>query len=272
MSEGYRRLMARALITGCSTGIGRATAIELTKRGYSVVATARRPEALDDLDVAECLRLDVDDDASVAETVAAAGPVDVLVNNAGFEVAGPIERVPIAEVKRMFETNVFGALRMIQAVLPSMREQGGGTIVNLSSVAGRAVGPHASTYSASKWALEALSEGLHIEMGHFGVRAFIIEPGVIETNFASNIRRFGADDAPYDELQKLWDVAMDRLGRESAPGPEVVAATIAEAIESDGSRWRWPVGDDAQLICGARDSMDDATFEAAMRETLQFHW
>jgi NADP-dependent 3-hydroxy acid dehydrogenase YdfG len=264
--------MARALITGCSTGIGRATAVELTKRGHSVVATARKPDTLADLDVADCLALDVDDDSSVASAVAAAGPVEILVNNAGFEVNGPIERVPLDEVKRMFETNVFGALRMIQAVLPAMREQGGGTIVNVSSVAGRAVGPMASAYAASKWALEALSEGLHIEMGHFGVRTFIIEPGVIGTNFESNIRRYGADTAPYDELQQQWDGAMDRLGRQSAPGPEIVAATIAEAIESDGARWRWPVGADAELICGARDSMDDTAFEAAMRETLQFHW
>jgi NADP-dependent 3-hydroxy acid dehydrogenase YdfG len=115
--------MARALITGCSTGIGRATAVELTKRGFDVVATARRPETIEDLDVAERLALDVDDDSSVASCVKLAGAVDVLVNNAGFEVNGPIERVPVDEVKRMFETNVFGALRMIQAVVPSMRER-----------------------------------------------------------------------------------------------------------------------------------------------------
>ena len=204
--------------------------------------------------------------------MAAAGPVDVLVNNAGFEVAGPVERVPIDEVKRMFETNVFGALRMIQAVLPLMREKGGGTIVNVSSVAGRAVGPLASTYSASKWALEALSEGLHVEMRHFNIWTYVIEPGAIDTNFETNIRRYGVDEPPYDELQRQWDEASDRLGRGSVPGPDVVAATIAEAIESDGSKWRWPVGDDAVLICGARDSMDVKTFEATMRETLQFHW
>jgi len=263
--------MVRALITGCSTGIGRATAVELTKRGYEVIATARRPETLDDLDVAERLRLDVDDDGSVAECTAEAGPVDVLVNNAGFEVAGPLERVPIDEVKRMFETNVFGALRMIQAVLPAMREKGGGTIVNVSSVAGRAVAPLGAAYSASKWALEALSEGLHIEMRHFNIWTYIVEPGAIDTNFETNIRRHGVDARPYDELQRQWDEAFDHL-RQTAPGPEVVAATIAEAIESDGTRWRWPVGADAELICGARDSLDDNAFEAAMRETLQFHW
>lgn len=262
----------RALITGCSTGIGRATAVELTKRGYEVVATARRLETLDDLDVDDRLRLDVDDDTSVADCVAAAGPVDVLVNNAGFEVAGPIERVPVDEVKRMFETNVFGALRMIQAVLPSMREKGGGTIVNVSSVTGRAVGPLGATYSASKWALEALSEGLHAEMRHFNIWTYIIEPGAIDTNFETNIRRHGVDFPPYDELQRQWDEAIDRLGRQSSPGPEVVAAAIAEALESDGSKWRWPVGADAELICGARDSLDDSAFEAAMREMLQFHW
>jgi NADP-dependent 3-hydroxy acid dehydrogenase YdfG len=264
--------MVRVLITGCSTGIGRATAVELTKRGYEVVATARRPESIADLDVAERLRLDVDDDASVADCVAEAGPIDVLVNNAGFEVAGPLELVPIGEVKRMFETNVFGALRMIQGVLPSMREKGGGTIVNVSSVAGRAVAPLGSTYSASKWALEALSEGLHIEMRHFNIWTYMVEPGAIDTNFETNIRRYGVDDQPYDELQRQWDEAFDRLGRQTAPGPELVAATVGDAIESDGTKWRWPVGDDAALICGARDSMDDNAFEAAMRETLQFHW
>ena len=123
----------RALVTGCSTGIGRATALELTARGYEVVATARRPGTIADLEVAEKLALDVDSDSSVAEAVAAAGPVDVLVNNAGFGVEGPIESVPIDEVRRMFETNVFGSVRMIQAVLPGMRERARGAIVNVTS-------------------------------------------------------------------------------------------------------------------------------------------
>ena len=113
-----------ALITGCSSGIGRATAVELTKRGYDVVATARRPETLDDLDVARRLALDVDDDASVASVREAVGAVDVLVNNAGFGVEGPVESVPLTEVRRLFETNFFGAARMIQAFVPAMRERG----------------------------------------------------------------------------------------------------------------------------------------------------
>src|SRR5215471_12920486 len=150
--------MARVLITGCSTGFGRATAVELTKRGHEVLATARRPETLEDLDVAEKMRLDVDEDGSVSDTVKAAGRVDALVNNAGFGITGPVEHVPLPELRRMFETNVVGALRMIQAVLPQMRERGSGTIVNVTSLAGLVTPPTGGAYSATKHALEALSE------------------------------------------------------------------------------------------------------------------
>src|ERR1700681_4619640 len=176
----------RALITGCSTGIGRATAIELSARGYDVVATARRGETLDDLKVALALELDVDDERSVASAVRAAGPIDVLVNNAGFGVEGAIEKVPLDEVRRMFETNFFGAARMIQALVPGMRERGGGAVVNVTSTAGIAAPPLGGYYAASKFALEALSEALHLEIGHFGVRVLVIEPGVIETQFGAN--------------------------------------------------------------------------------------
>src|SRR5436190_8027340 len=127
--------MARVLVTGCSTGIGRASAVELTKRGHEVVATARKPESIADLDVAATLALDVDSEESVRAAIEAAGAVDVLVNNAGFEISGPVELMPIDEVKAMFETNFFGTLRMIQGVLPHMREQERGVIVNVSSLA-----------------------------------------------------------------------------------------------------------------------------------------
>ncbi|MGZ4800580.1 MAG: SDR family oxidoreductase [Acidimicrobiia bacterium] len=266
--------MSRALVTGCSTGIGRATAVELTKRGFEVVATARRPETLADLDVTEALALDVDSDASVAAAVQAAGPIDVLVNNAGFGVVGPVEHVPLAEVKRMFETNVFGVIRMIQAVLPQMRERGSGTIVNVTSVAGRVAPPLDGMYAASKFALEGLTEALKLEAGHYGVRVALVEPGNFETTFSDNARRFGVDSAPYDELQRVWDEAMLRLrgGVETAPGPEAVVQTIADIVESDAPAFRHPVGDDAVLVLGARAQMDDATFEATMRETLELDW
>lgn len=128
--------MTRVLITGCSTGIGRATAAALAERGYDVVATARREGSIDDLGVAQRLVLDVDDDASVRAAVEAAGEVDVLVNNAGWGAIGPIETIPLEQVRAMYDTNVFGVVRMLQAVLPGMRERGGGRVVNVSSAAG----------------------------------------------------------------------------------------------------------------------------------------
>ena len=263
--------MARVLITGCSTGIGRATAVECTKRGHEVVATARRPETLDDLDVARRLRLDVDDDTSVGDAVRAAGTIDVLVNNAGWEVSAPVERGPIDVVRAMFETNYFGTLRMVQAVVPQMRARGDGVIVNVSSVAGKVAPPFGAFYASTKFAVEALSEAMHYELTHFGIRTVIVEPGSIETNFSNNVKNLGKD-APYDELNAQWEGAQRRLLSTEAPGGEVVAAVIADAIEDPSSPLRRPVGEDAELVIATRKSMDDATFEATMRETLGITW
>jgi NAD(P)-dependent dehydrogenase (short-subunit alcohol dehydrogenase family) len=263
--------MARVLITGCSTGFGRASAVELKKRGFEVVATARRPEVLDDLDVDARLALDVTDDASVASALAAAGPVDVLVNNAGISVSGPVELVPLDEVRRVFETNFFGAVRMMQAVLPQMRARGSGTIVNVSSVSGKVAAPLSGFYAASKFALEAVSEAMYFEMGHFGIRTVLIEPGYFKTNISDSGIRYGVDDAPYKELAEATDQMTQTLGKGEAPGPEVVAMAIADAIENPGAV-RVPVGTDADMVLGARAAMDDATFEATMRQVLQVEW
>jgi NAD(P)-dependent dehydrogenase (short-subunit alcohol dehydrogenase family) len=265
--------MARVLITGCSTGFGRATAVELTKRGHEVLATARRPETLDDLDVTEKLRLDVDDDASVTEAVSNAGRVDALVNNAGFGITGPIEHVPLQEFRRMFETNVLGAVRMTQAVLPQMRERGSGTIVNVTSLAGLVTPPTGGAYSATKHALEAVSEALHYEVGHFGIRIALVEPGYFETEFQGKEPRFGLDDPPYDELDRQWSVAFEKLrGGETPSGAEPVAQVIADAVEGTEQKLRWPVGADAEMVLAARSTMDDETFEATMRQVLELTW
>jgi short-subunit dehydrogenase len=265
--------MSRILITGCSTGIGRAAATELTKRGHEVIATARRPATLDDLDVAQTLPLDVDDDASVSSAIAAAGSVDALVNNAGFGLTGPVEGTPITEARRIFETNFFGAVRLIQAVLPAMRERGSGTIVNVTSLAGRTAAPLDGFYAATKFALEGMSESLHYEVQHFGVRVRIVEPGFFETGFAGNVTRYALDGPPYDELERQWEAARAKLlGGGDAPGPEAVAVAIADAVEFDGPRLRWPVGADADLVLGARTSMDDETFEQTMRDVLGLEW
>ena len=264
--------MGRVLITGCSTGIGRAAAIELTDRGHDVVATARRLETLDDLDVAAKAALDVDDDDSVAAAVEAAGELDALVNNAGFEVAGPIEKADLGDVRDMFETNVFGLARMVQAIAPGMRERGAGTIVNVSSIAGIAAPPLGGYYAASKYAVEGITEAMHLELRHFGVRSVAIQPGPFATNFRANIRRSGADGPPYDELERQWAGTTDDLAGGTPPGPEAVAVAIADAIEADDPPLRIPVGDAAEMIAAVRAASDDATFEATMRETLGLTW
>jgi NAD(P)-dependent dehydrogenase (short-subunit alcohol dehydrogenase family) len=261
-----------AIVTGCSSGIGRATALELTARGYVVVATARRHESIADLAVARALTLDVDSDESVAAAKDEVGPVDILVNNAGFGIDGPVEEVPLVEVRRAFETNFFGAARMIQAFVPAMRERGSGTIVNVSSVAGIVGGPLAGFYSATKFALEALSESLHLEVGHFGVRVLVVEPGAIATRFGDNLVDLRGP-GPYAELAEKWEKAMAVLGgEEPAPGPELVATKICDALEEEHRPLRLPVGADAEMIATSRQGASYDEFEAAMRGFLQIDW
>ena len=262
-----------AIVTGCSTGIGRATALALTARGYEVVATARRPESIEGLGVARTLALDVDSDESVAAARAAVGPVDVLVNNAGFGIEGPVESVPLDEVRRAFETNFFGATRMIQAFAPAMRERGSGAVVNVTSVAGVVAGPFAGFYAATKFALEALSEALHLEMGHFGVQVLVVEPGSIATEFGTNMIDLRTKEGPYGPLAAQWEGAMSTLsGGAEAPGPELVATAICDALDTRNAPLRLPVGTDAELITSTRQSSDYETFEAAMRQVLQLDW
>ena len=266
--------MARVLITGCSTGIGRAAAVELTKRGFEVIATARRPETLEDLDVAEKRALDVNDDASIAGLRDAVGQVDVLVNNAGIGIHAPVEKGPIDAFRRVMETNVFGVVRMIQAFAPQMRERGSGVIVNVSSIAGRVTAPLGGFYSASKFALEALSEALHLEMGHWNVRVALVEPGGFDTSFGDNRMAFAIDEPPYDELDRIWEKAQAALqgAAGTRPGGDVVAQTIADAVEGKERKLRWPVGDDANLVLSVRTTMNDEDFEATMRQTLGLDW
>jgi NAD(P)-dependent dehydrogenase (short-subunit alcohol dehydrogenase family) len=263
----------RVLITGCSTGIGRAAAEVLAARGHEVVATARRVESLRGLAVAARLALDVDDDASVRAAVAAAGPLDALVNNAGRSSNGPVEKFPAAAAREIMETNFWGVVRMIQAVLPGMRERGrGGAIVNVSSVSGRVGAPLAGFYTASKYALEGLSESLKLEVGHFGIRVALVEPGFFETALRGKSVAHGVDGPPYDELSRVWNGVDGKLLGGARPGPEAVAHAIADAVEGKDERLRIPVGKDAETVLGTRAKLDDAAFEAAMRQVLKLDW
>lgn len=272
------------LITGSNSGIGRAAAELLAGRGYRVLATMRNLDKGRDLAEAAkkngwdltLLPLDVCKDDSVREAFRQAGDVDVLINNAGFEVAGPIEEMAVGDITAQFDTNVYGPLRCINAVLPAMRERGSGVIINVSSVGGRVAAPLTGLYSASKFALEALSESLHYEVGHFGIRVHIVEPGGIETSFGDNRRLVGAaagdESSPYSPLVSEWEHAFTRLQGEGGPSPaSAVADAILEAIEK-GDKLRYPVGADAQMILIARKQLDDEAFESAMRQQLGLTW
>ena len=265
----------RILVTGAGTGIGRATSVELTKRGHEVVATARRLDAIDDLDVAERLVLDVTDEASVAAAVAAAGDLDGVVNNAGISEIGPIEGYPVDVLRRVLDTNVVGPVIVSQAVIAQLRERGSGVIVNVGSVQGRIGIPFGGAYCASKHALEGFSEVLRYEIGHFGTRVHLIEPGYIASGAAYDPDRervsHGDDLTVYDELREQWNGSDDKVAG-VRPGPEVVAAAIADAIEDPATPFRVRVGADAELVLGVRSQMDDETFEATMRATLDLTW
>ncbi|MGI8754820.1 MAG: SDR family oxidoreductase [Acidimicrobiales bacterium] len=265
----------RVLVTGAGTGIGRATCEVLSAHGHVVVATARRPEVLDDLDVALRLALDVTSDESVATCVAEAtaeGPIAVLVNNAGVTQSGPLEGYPMAATQRCFDTNVFGPLRMIQALVPFMRERGSGLVINVTSVQGRVATPLAGIYCGTKHALDAVSEALAFEVGHFGVRVVIIEPGYIAPGM-KGAERHDDHGTPYEELRRQWSGTDATLvGPEGRPGPELVGEAIARAINDPTTPLRVPVGADAEMVLAARRELGDAEFTTAMRDLLGITW
>ena len=264
------------LITGCSSGIGRATAEHLVARGWTVYATARRLESIDDLRERGfgTLPLDVRDEDSMRATVDAVeraeGAVGVLVNNAGYSQSGAVESVPLEDVRRQFETNVFGLLRMCQLVLPGMRGQRFGRIVNVSSMGGRLVFPGGGVYHASKYAVEAVSDAMRFEVRDFGVDVVVVEPGLIRTGFAEAAVHKIADGASDDGVYASFNSAvaastvgayggfLARLGG----GPETVARTIERAITRRRPRTRYPVTPSARLFMAQRRLLPDRAWDA----------
>src|SRR5690242_12756925 len=246
--------MTSVLITGCSTGIGAATAADLAAHGHTVYATARRPETLKALADQGCrtLALDVNSEESMAAAVAAVekeeGPVGVLVNNAGYSQSGAVESIPLDDIRRQFETNVFGLIRMCQLVLPGMRAAGEGRIVNIGSMGGKLTFPGGGVYHATKYSVEALSDALRFEVQGFGVRVVLIEPGLITTEFAKTaVSSVGAtaDDGPYAAFNKAVGERTEGAYRgplaKLGGGPDAVAKVIARAIESRRPKPRYTV-------------------------------
>ena len=261
----------RILITGAARAIGAATAVELAGAGHQVIATARDATLLAGLDVADRLTLDVTDAGSIRAALDRAGPLDAIVNNAAVNGKGPLEAFPIDRLRAMFETNTLGPLALLQGVLPEWRRRGSGVVVNMSSIQGRVASPLDGPYASTKFALEALSETLHHELGHFGIRVVIIEPGYIAPGMKAGHEAPGAD-----EYRALWDqwsgIDAKVTGRGGRPGAEVVAAAVRRAIEDPTTPLRVPVGEDATMVLTARSQLDDASFEAVMRQTLDLTW
>ena len=283
------------LITGCSTGIGRATAERLAGRGMTVYATARRPEDIADLEQRGCrtLALDVCDEESMRAALerveAEAGAVGALVNNAGYSQSGAVETVPVDRLRRQFETNVFGLVRMCQLAAPGMRRQGWGRIVNISSMGGRLVFPGGGAYHATKYAVEALSDAMRFEMKGFGIGVVLIEPGLIRTRFGETAvasveegtaaagpagegpaGEGPAGEGPYDHFNA--EVAKATAGAyEGGPlsklgaGPEAVAKVIERAITARRPRARYLVTASARLMVGQRAISPDGVWDAMMR-------
>ena len=261
----------RVLVTGAARAIGRATVEILAGRGHEVVATARNPVLLQGLPAAQILELDVSEDASVCAAVAAAGDLDAIVNNAGVPGSGPLETYPLESFVRVLEVNTLGPLRMAQAVAPRWRERGSGVLVNVSSVQGKVGTPLEGPYAASKHALEALSESLYFELGHFGIRVVIVEPGYIAPGMKHSDEHPGP--AVYADLHTQWSsTAATLTGPEGRPGPELVGEAVADALEDPATPLRVEVGDDATMVLQLRRTLGDVEFEATMRKALGLTW
>jgi NAD(P)-dependent dehydrogenase (short-subunit alcohol dehydrogenase family) len=265
------------LITGCSTGIGRATAERLAGDGWNVHATARRPESIEDLAERGCKThvLDVTDESSMESAVRAVeedGPIGALVNNAGYSQSGAIETIPMQSVRRQFETNVFGLMRMCQLVLPTMRSAGSGRIVNLSSMGGKLTFPGGGVYHATKHAVEALSDALRFEVAGFGVDVVVIEPGLIITEFGetaagslSEVQEHG----PYSKFNS--DVARVTANAYTGPmarfgaGPEAVAGKIVKALTARRPSTRYTVSASAKAMLGVHRLSTDRMWDRFVR-------
>jgi NAD(P)-dependent dehydrogenase (short-subunit alcohol dehydrogenase family) len=271
------------LVTGCSSGIGRATAERLARSGWTVYATARHVEAVAELEAAGCrlLELDVTDEESmrraVAEVERAEGALGALVNNAGYSLSGAVESVSLDEARRQFETNVFGLACLSRLVLPGMRRQGAGRIVNVSSMGGKLTFPGGGWYHASKHAVEALSDALRFEVQGFGVDVIVVEPGLIRTRFAEaavgTIADLAADPpGPYDTFNVAVAAATagayeNRIARLAGGDADTVARAIERALTVRRPRTRYRVTGSARLFLTLRKLLPDRLWDALVART-----
>jgi len=270
----------KALVTGASSGIGRETAIKLAKEGFQVIAAARRKERLDELakqapniiprpvDLSNPKELE----SFCQELLNLSEPVTVLINNAGFSLRGAVEDVSLSSIKSLFEVNLFALIRVIQACLPGMRRMRKGTIVNLSSIVGKFPFPTSGPYSATKHAVEAISDALRMEVRPFGIRVVAIRPGMIATEFNETANRLTGDllsrtDPDYKPVYQAYGAGMGKLFTNvSIPGPELIANLILEAVLSDFPKAVYAGGPFVKELLGERLRLDDDGFYELMME------
>ena len=260
--------MNTILITGASSGIGKATTKFFQQKGWNVIATMRSPQKeteLTQLDNVLVTRLDVTDTASidtaVAEGIDRFGRIDVLLNNAGYGAYGPLELFPMDKIRRQFDTNVIGLLAVTKAVLPHMRAQKSGTIVNISSIGGQMTFPLGTLYHGTKFAVEGMSESLHYELEPLGVKVKIVEPGMIATDFGGRSFDF-VNDESVEEYQGIVQKLMGAWagGDLQASEPVVVSEVIWNAVTDGTDTLRYRAGEDAVQLLDNRKTLDDATF------------
>ena len=278
--RGISNLEKVALVTGSSSGIGFETSVLLARNGfhtYSTVRNLEKSQALiniakkDGLPL-QVIELDVSSDKSVRDGVSSVldenKRIDVIVNNAGYALVGAFEDLSMDEIKAQFETNFFGVIRVIQAVLPTMRNHRNGKIVNLSSMGGRIAIPLDSAYHGTKFALEGLSESLQYEVEPFGIKIILIEPGAIKSNFFNNLKmasKAQRPDSPYTQMMQKLNAGFSFI-LENAPPPVEVARVIPKAITSEHPELRYPVDDDATALPKAKRTMSDAEFGNLMKK------
>lgn len=268
--------MNTILITGASSGIGKATALRFQSEGWNVIATMRDPAAgadLATLDNVLITQLDVTESASIAMAmdagIARFGRIDTLLNNAGYGAYGPLEAFSIDRIRRQFDTNVIGLLEVTKAVLPHMRANRAGTIVNISSIGGQITFPLGTLYHGTKFAVEGLSEALHYELEPLGICVRIVEPGMIRTDFGGRSFDFAMDETLADYTPTAQ--AMGRLfGKLAAnpSAPEAVADVIWQAVNEPGDRLRFRAGEDAETLLNCRKLEDDESFLGSIKALM----
>jgi NAD(P)-dependent dehydrogenase (short-subunit alcohol dehydrogenase family) len=272
-----------AVVTGSSSGIGYETSLMLAKNGFLVYATMRnlnKSESIRSIAAKENLpiritQLDVTDDVSIKNAVQTVltekGRIDVLVNNAGYVLEGAFEDLSVDEIKAQYETNVFGLIRTTQAVLPIMRKQKSGIIVNISSAAGRFGYPGGSAYISTKFAVEGLSESMAYELEPFGIKVIIIEPGVIRTNIFDSIvvaKKSQDPNSPYTQITQKMASAFEEMMK-NASSPELVAKVVLEAVTNENPNFRYLAGKDVENWLGAKRNMSDEEFYKMMKQNFK---